>query len=51
MSRINPFYGQLPPAFFFTRLNDAVAAYVAAHPDQRLLRHVVVDQVRQHVGL
>ncbi len=43
MSRINPFYGQLPPAFFFTRLNDAVAAYVAAHPDQRLLRLGVGD--------
>ena len=43
MSRINTAYGQLPPAFFFTRLNDAVSAYAAAHPDQRLLRLGVGD--------
>lgn len=43
MSLINAAYGQLPPAFFFTRLTDTVAAYAAAHPGQRLLRLGVGD--------
>ena len=43
MSRINPAYGSLPPAFFFTRIMDTVAAYQAAHPDRRLLRLGVGD--------
>lgn len=40
---INTAYRALPPAFFFTRLNDAVSAYAAAHPDKRLLRLCVGD--------
>jgi len=43
MSRINQAYGLLPPAFFFARLNETVAAYAAAHPGQRLLRLGVGD--------
>ncbi len=43
MSRINTAYGQLPPAFFFTRLTEAISAYDAAHPDQRVLRLGVGD--------
>ncbi len=43
MSIINTAYGQLPPAFFFTRLNDTVAAYGASHPDKHLLRLGVGD--------
>ena len=43
MSILNTAYGQLPPAFFFTRLTDAISAYAAAHPDQRLLRLGVGD--------
>ena len=43
MKCINDAYGQLPPAFFFTRLTETVAAYAAAHPDQRLLRLGVGD--------
>ena len=43
MSMLNVAYGQLPPAFFFTRLTETIAAYAAAHPDQRLLRLGVGD--------
>ena len=43
MSIINTAYGQLPPAFFFTRLTETVAAYADTHPDQRLLRLGVGD--------
>ena len=43
MNRINTAYGQLPPAFFFTRLTETISAYAAAHPDQRLLRLGVGD--------
>ena len=43
MSSINTVYSQLPPAFFFTRLNDTVSAYADAHPDRRLLRLGVGD--------
>ena len=43
MSLINTAYGQLPPAFFFTRLTETISAYAAAHPDQRLLRLGVGD--------
>ena len=43
MSIINIAYGQLPPAFFFTRLTETVAAYADTHPDQRLLRLGVGD--------
>ena len=43
MSIINTAYGQLPPAFFFTRLTEAVVAYADTHPDQRLLRLGVGD--------
>lgn len=43
MSFINIAYSQLPPAFFFTRLNETVAAYQEAHPDQRLLKLGVGD--------
>ena len=40
---INAAYGQLPPAFFFTRMGETVSAYGAAHPDQHLLRLGVGD--------
>ena len=43
MSMINTAYGQLPPAFFFTRMGETVSAYAAAHPDQHLLRLGVGD--------
>ena len=43
MTKINAAYGQLPPAFFFTRLGETVSAYAAAHPDQRLLKLGVGD--------
>ena len=43
MSLLNKAYGQLPPAFFFTRLTEAISAYAAAHPDQQLLRLGVGD--------
>ncbi len=43
MTMINTAYGQLPPAFFFSRLTETVAAYGADHPDQRLLRLGVGD--------
>ena len=43
MTMVNAAYGQLPPAFFFTRLNDTVAAYELAHPDKGLLRLGVGD--------
>ena len=43
MSILNAAYGQLPPAFFFTRLTETISAYAAAHPDQRLLRLGVGD--------
>ena len=43
MSLINTAYGQLPPAFFFTRLTDTISAYAAAHPDRHLLRLGVGD--------
>ena len=61
MSLINTAYGQLPPAFFFTRLTETISAYAAAHPDQRLLRlgvgdvtgplaPVVIEAMRRAVG-
>lgn len=43
MTKINSAYGQLPPAFFFTRIGEAVASYAAAHPDRKLLRLGVGD--------
>ena len=43
MSFINTAYRKLPPAFFFTRLNDTVAAYELSHPGQNLLRLGVGD--------
>ena len=43
MKFINDAYGQLPPAFFFTRLGETVSAYAAAHPDRQLLRLGVGD--------
>ena len=43
MTMVNAAYGQLPPAFFFTRLNDTVAAYELVHPDKGLLRLGVGD--------
>ena len=43
MSILNAAYGQLPPAFFFTRLTETISAYAAAHPDRRLLRLGVGD--------
>lgn len=43
MSQLNTAYGQLPPAFFFTRLGETVTAYAAAHPDRQLLRLGVGD--------
>ena len=43
MSMLNTAYGQLPPAFFFTRLGETVAAYRAAHPGQRLLNLGIGD--------
>ena len=43
MTKINTAYGQLPPAFFFTRIGETVASYAAAHPDHRLLRLGVGD--------
>ena len=43
MSILNAAYGQLPPAFFFTRLTETISAYAEAHPDQRLLRLGVGD--------
>ncbi len=43
MSFINTAYKQLPPAFFFTRIIDTVAAYQTAHPGQRLLKLGVGD--------
>jgi LL-diaminopimelate aminotransferase len=36
-------YTQLPPAFFFSRLTDAVSRYAENHPDRRLLRLGVGD--------
>ena len=38
MRGINSAYGQLPPAFFFSRLTKTVSDYAADHPDRRLLR-------------
>ena len=43
MTKINTAYGQLPPAFFFTRIGETVASYAAAHPDRHLLRLGVGD--------
>lgn len=43
MTKINTTYGQLPPAFFFTRIGETVASYAAAHPDRHLLRLGVGD--------
>ena len=43
MTKINTAYGQLPPAFFFTRIGETVANYAAAHPDRHLLRLGVGD--------
>ena len=43
MTKINTAYGQLPPAFFFTRIGETVAGYAAAHPDRHLLRLGVGD--------
>ena len=43
MSILNAAYGQLPPAFFFTRIIETVSTYAAAHPDQRLLKLGVGD--------
>ena len=43
MTGINSAYGQLPPAFFFSRLTETIADYAAAHPGQRLLRLGVGD--------
>ena len=43
MTKINTAYGQLPPAFFFTRLTETISAYGAAHPEHKLLRLGVGD--------
>lgn len=43
MRGINSAYGQLPPAFFFSRLTKTVSDYAADHPDRRLLRLGVGD--------
>jgi len=43
VTKINTAYGQLPPAFFFTRIGETVASYAAAHPDRHLLRLGVGD--------
>ena len=43
MTKINTAYGQLPPAFFFTRIGETVASYAAANPDRHLLRLGVGD--------
>ena len=43
MTRINTEYGQLPPAFFFTRLTETISTYGDAHPEHKLLRLGVGD--------
>lgn len=43
MTMLNHAYEELPPAFFFTRLNETIAAYQAAHPEARLLKLGVGD--------
>ncbi len=45
MSFVNTAYRELPPAFFFTRLNESVAAYEQSHPGKRLL-HLGVGDVQ-----